>query len=138
MTSSLPFIEGSPLFIRTTRMALVLLGRHDPVRAALVSAHLRRITGLNHRHLRRVGRATLYGADRRAVTRAIDQAWIERGQRRCFITQSVWDVRPDDLTALRHYAGVLVHEAAHLYLETHDEAACNAEMAATSMLLTAS
>ena len=40
----------------------------------------------------------------------------------------------DDAVALRRYASVLVHEAAHLYLDTDDEDRCNAEMRAVSGL----
>ena len=129
-------LDGPPDFVRATKAALALLHAGDPRRAALVAASLRRISGLDRRGLRRVGRATLYGRDRQALTRPVDYAWVDRREGRCYVAPSVWQAAAADPAALRRYAGILVHEAAHLYLDTHDEAACNAEMRAAESLLT--
>ncbi|HEV7216506.1 MAG TPA: hypothetical protein VGP33_15430 [Chloroflexota bacterium] len=128
-------LEGSAEFVRNTQAALALLQRFDPQRAALVLAHIQTVTGLNRREFWRLGRTTLYGRDWQALTQPVDYAWVDRRQRHCFVAPSVWQVAPGDDAALRRYAAVLVHEAAHVYLDTEDEQACNAEMKATQALL---
>lgn len=125
-----PLIEGTPEFIRRTEAALDLLRQHDPARALLVMTYFHRFTGLDYRDLRRLGRATLYDRNRQALTPQIGYAWIDRRRRECFVTPFIWQVPLEDDAALRRYASVLVHEAAHLYLDTQDEDACNAEMQA--------
>jgi len=112
-----------------------MLGVHDPRRAELVASHVRWIVGLRHRDMWRLGRATLYGRDHVPVSNTVGQAWIDRFQLRCYVTPRVWDMARHDRNAARRYAGVLVHEAAHIYLDTHDEALCNAEMESSLKLL---
>lgn len=131
-----PLIEGSAEFVRTTQAALALLEKGDPERARLVRGHIERITGLGNRDVWRLGRTTLYGPDRQAITRPVSHAWVDRRRKQCFVAPSIWHTAADDDAALRRYATILVHEAAHLYLNTQDEAACNAEMQATQALLT--
>jgi hypothetical protein len=128
-------VYGTAAFVRATRVALELLGTHDPKRAELVASHVRWIVGLRHRDLWRVGRATLYDRDRAPLSKSVGQAWIDRRAQRCYVTPRVWDVPQYDRRAVRRYAGVLVHEAAHIYLDTHDEALCNAEMELSLHLL---
>jgi hypothetical protein len=130
-----PVLEGSAEFVRNTQAALTLLHASDPERAALVVAHVRTVTGLGRREFWRLGRTTLYGRDWQALTQPVDYAWVDRRQRHCFVAPSVWQMAPGDDAALRRYAATLVHEAAHVYLDTEDEAACNAEMRATQSLL---
>ena len=130
-----PILEGSADFVRNTQDALAVLAASDPERAALVVAHIHTFTGLGRREFWRLGRTTLYGRDWQALTRPVDFAWVDRRQRHCFVAPSVWQIAPGDDAALCRYAAVLVHEAAHVYLDTEDEAACNAEMQATQMLL---
>ncbi|MGI8913142.1 MAG: hypothetical protein ACR2JY_05015 [Chloroflexota bacterium] len=128
-------LEGSAEFVRNTEAALAMLQALDPERAALVVSHLLTVTGLGRREFWRLGRTTLYGRDWRALTRPVDYAWVDRRLRRCFVAPSVWQTAAGDEAALRRYAAVLVHEAAHLYLNTEDEAACNAEMQGAQTLL---
>jgi hypothetical protein len=123
-------IEGSAEFVRATLAALALLDEHDPPRSALVARYIRRLTGLSRWDTRRLGRATLYDREWRALVPPVEHTWIDRRHGHCFVHPSVWNVALDDQEALRYYAAVLVHEAAHLYLDTHDETACNAEMQA--------
>jgi hypothetical protein len=130
-----PILEGSAEFVRNTQAALALLRASDPARADLVVSHIRTVTGLGRREFWRLGRATLYGRDWQALTRPVDYAWVDRPQRHCFVAPSVWQIAPGDDAALRRYASVLVHEAAHVYLDSEDEAACNAEMRAAQALL---
>lgn len=130
-----PNIEGPAEFVQATEAALELLRTGDPARAQLVATHLAHVTGLGHRDIWRLGRTTLYGRDRQAITRPVAHAWVDRRHRQCFVAPSIWQIAPGDAAALRRYATVLVHEAAHLYLNTEDEAACNAEMKATQALL---
>jgi len=130
-----PVLEGTSAFVVSTRAALALLVAHAPRYADLVARHIRRLTGLGHRDMRRIGRVTVYGRDRRAIVLPVDQAWIDRARHHCYVTPSIWDVAPSDGAALRRYAEILVHEAAHLYLDTHDETECNAEMLAAQHLL---
>lgn len=130
-----PILEGSADFVRNTEDALALLAASDPGRAALVVANIHTVTGLGRREFWRLGRTTLYGRDWQALTRPVDVAWVDRRQRHCFVAPSVWQIAPGDDAALSRYAAVLVHEAAHVYLDTEDEDACNAEMKATQALL---
>lgn len=123
-------IEGAPEFVQRTEAALTLLRAGDPERAALVEQHVRCITGLGRRDAWRLGRATLYDRNWRALTRRVEYAWVDRRLRQCYITPAIWQTPADDAAALRRYASVLVHEAAHLYLDTDDEDRCNAEMEA--------
>ncbi len=130
-----PILEGPAEFVRNTQAALALLHAADPERATLVVNHLETITGLGRREFWRLGRTTLYGRDWQALTRPVDYAWVDRRLRHCFVAPSVWQVAPNDEAALRRYAAVLAHEAAHVYLDTEDEAACNSEMQAAQALL---
>ena len=129
-------VEGTPEFGRSTEAALALLRAYDPERAGLVTQHIRRLTGLGRRDAWRLGRATLYDRNWQALTRRVEYAWVDRRRRQCFVTPAVWQVSLDDAVALRRYASVLVHEAAHLYLDTDDEDRCNAEMHAALQNLT--
>lgn len=130
-----PILEGPAEFVRTTQAALALLQASDPARAALVADHIQTVTGLGRREFWRLGRTTLYDRDWQALTHPVDYAWVDRRQRHCFVAPSVWQIAPGDDAALRRYASVLVHEAAHVYLDSEDEAACNAEMRAAQALL---
>ena len=132
-----PVLQGTAEFVRTTQAALALLRASDPDRATLVLDHFQTVTGLGRREFWRLGRTTLYGRDWQALTRPVDYAWVDRRQRHCFVAPSVWQTAPNDEASLRRYAAVLVHEAAHIYLDTEDETACNAEMQATMDLLVA-
>lgn len=130
-----PILEGNAEFVRNTQAALALLHASDPERATLVLDHIQTVTGLGRREFWRLGRTTLYGRDWQALTRPVDYAWVDRRRRHCFVAPSIWQMAPNDEVALRRYAAVLVHEAAHLYLNTEDETACNGEMQAAQALL---